>query len=197
MVTRPCQLCLFFIAFIFAASVSAFESPDYTVVEKDGKFEIRQYETYLVAEVVVTGSPESAGDQAFPFLAGYISGKNDQNEKISMTTPVNQVVGENNQVISFMMPTKWELSTLPKPENTAVRLKEMPARLVASLRYGGNWREDRFRNHEQKLRKILSDLPYKICSEPLWARYNPPFWPTMLRRNEVQFVVSEGACAPK
>ena len=195
MVTRTCQLFLLIAAFVCIPTAYAFESPSYEVIQKDGRFEIRQYETYLVAEIIVTGDAESAGDQAFPALAGYISGKNDQKEKISMTTPVNQVVGQSSQRVSFMMPTKWHLDTLPKPEDAEVTLKQMPARLVASLRYGGNWREDRFRDYEQRLRKILEDLPYKICSEPLWARYNPPFWPSMLRRNEVQFVISEGPCA--
>ena len=192
--SRPCQLLLTLGILFISQSAFAFESPSYEVLEKDGKFEIRRYETFHVATITVQSEAEAAGDRAFPALAGYISGDNSQDQKISMTTPVYQEVAEGSQVISFMMPTKWSLDTLPKPSDSGITLTDIPARLIASYRYSGNWKLDRFKKYEAQLRARLAESSYKTCSGPLWARYNPPFWPTFMRRNEVQFVVSATDC---
>lgn len=179
---------------LVAAGTHAFESPTYAVLYEDGAFELRQYESFLVAQVNVSSDPESAGDAAFPALAGYISGDNETNSKISMTTPVQQLVEDDKQVVAFMMPTKWQLDTLPAPDDDNIQISRVPARVIASYQYRGNWKEDRFWQFEKRLRKALNSTDYSICGGPMWARYNPPFWPSLLRRNEVQYVVSEGVC---
>jgi hypothetical protein len=179
---------------LLAVEAHAFESPSYAVLFEDGPFEVRRYESFLVAQVNVSSDAESAGNVAFPALAGYISGDNASNSKISMTTPVQQIVAGDTQVVAFMMPTKWQLDTLPAPDDGNVQLTRVPSRIIASYRYRGNWSEERFWQFERRLRNALSFTDYQVCSGPMWARYNPPFWPTMLRRNEVQFVVSQQDC---
>lgn len=182
------------LATLLAADVNAFESPSYAVLYEQGPFELRQYDSFLVARVDVTSDPESAGNAAFPALAGYISGDNETNTKISMTTPVQQLVADESQVVSFMMPKKWQLDTLPAPDDEGIQLTQVPPRIIASYRYRGNWTQERFWQFEKRLRKALATTDYQICGGPMWARYNPPFWPSMLRRNEVQYVVSQGPC---
>ena len=179
---------------LLATDAHAFESPTYAVLYEDGPFELRQYDAFLVAQVNVSGDPESAGNAAFPALAGYISGDNNTNTKISMTTPVQQLVAHDNQVVAFMMPAKWQIDTLPAPDDESVRITTVPPRIIASYRYRGNWTEKRFRQFEKRLLDAVSASDYRICGGPMWARYNPPFWPSMLRRNEVQYVVSKEAC---
>lgn len=179
---------------LLATDAHAFESPTYAVLYEDGPFELRQYDAFLVAQVNVSGDPENAGNAAFPALAGYISGDNNTNTKISMTTPVQQLVAHDNQVVAFMMPAKWQLDTLPAPDDESVQLTTVPPRIIASYRYRGNWTEKRFRQFEKRLLDAVSASDYRICGGPMWARYNPPFWPSMLRRNEVQYVVSKEAC---
>ena len=192
--SRPCRILLILSTLIISQNAGAFESPSYEVLKKEGKFEIRRYDSFLVATIAVQGQAESAGDAAFPALAGYISGDNSQDKKISMTTPVFQEVADSTQVVSFMMPVKWSLETLPAPIDPKVTLGNVSSRLIASYRYSGNWKVARFKQFEQKLRRALADTDYVICSGPMWARYNPPFWPTFMRRNEVQFVVSSNGC---
>ncbi len=190
---RPATLTAVIFALLGAAA-HAFESPTYAVLYEDGPFELRRYDPFLVAQLNVSGDPESAGNAAFPALAGYISGDNKSNTKISMTTPVQQLVAHDNQVVAFMMPAKWQIDTLPAPDDESVQLTQVPSRIIASYRYRGNWTEKRFRQFEKRLRNALSATDYRICGGPMWARYNPPFWPSMLRRNEVQYVVSQEAC---
>ncbi len=102
----------------------AIERAKYTVVEKEGNFELRQYEPYIVAETIVEGDFDEVGNEGFRRLFDYISGKNRkqqsismtapvsqeaESEKISMTAPVNQVrVGEKYR-ITFLMPTKYTI----------------------------------------------------------------------------------------
>ena len=54
----------------------AYEQPKYDVIEKYDKFELRQYAPYVVAETVVSGSFDEAGNKAFRILFQYISGDN-------------------------------------------------------------------------------------------------------------------------
>ena len=87
------KICLYFAYLMLLAlpmSSHATEEPDYTVLQTLNKIEIRQYAGYAVAEVVVPGPAEDAGNTAFPILAGYIFGKNKGERKLEMTAPVTQ-----------------------------------------------------------------------------------------------------------
>jgi len=172
----------------------AIEEPEYEVVDRLGKVEIRAYASFLVVSVSLKGDLESVGNAAFRPLVDYISGVNVSGEKLSMTAPVMQSVGVDEHVVSFMIPSKWQRETLPLPDQKDVFLDQIPQRRVAVLRYGGNWSAKRFNVHRDKLLEVLSDSAYQLCSQAIWARYNPPFWPSFMRRNEVQYVVAEDDC---
>ena len=179
----------------------AYESPNYEVTEKIGEVEIRQYAPYLVAETRVDGSLEDAGNQGFRILAKYIFGDNRGKQKIAMTAPVSQEKTGGVKIamtapvtqtpageqftIQFMMPSEHSLETLPEPNDSRIEIREMPGRRLAAIRYSGRWSE---KNYEENLKGLLETLSregYEPEGEPVWARYDPPFKPWFMRRNEI------------
>jgi len=185
----------------------ALEEPAYQVIEQDGPFELRDYAAYLVAETRVEAGFTEAGNIAFNRLFKYISGSNAAGQKIAMTAPVTQVKGEKiamtapvTQVaeggsyrVAFIVPSKYTRETVPKPLDPQVEIREVPAQLVAAWRYSGRWTEERYREQEQLLREQIAARGLVVAGPPVLARYNPPFMPWFMRRNEVLIPVERGA----
>jgi len=177
----------------------AIEKPSYRVVERREAFEIREYAPYLVAETVVGGSREEAGNAGFRILAGYIFGKNRGEKKIAMTAPVTQAEPakiamtapvaqagqEGRWTIQFMMPSAYTVESLPEPLDPAISFRTMPARRVAAHTYSGTWSASRYEEHLATLRTALAEAGLTAVGEPIWARYDPPFKPWFLRTNEI------------
>ena len=116
------------------------EQPSHIVLEREGKFEIRQYESILLSSVKIIGDQYSALRNGFKPLAGYIGAKEREGIKISMTAPVIQSSGnvENEWVVSFSMPSKYNKVSLPEPKNDQVYTEEMMQTTAAVLRFSGN-----------------------------------------------------------
>jgi len=179
----------------------AYESPTYRVVDRFGEIEIREYEPYLVAETTVDGGLEGAGNRGFRILAKYIFGDNQGKRKIAMTTPVSQEIAEGTKIsmtapvtqekagdeyrIQFMMPAEYSREELPEPNDPRIAIREIPARRFAAVRYSGTWSKRNYQEHLEKLLATLNAEGYEALGEPVWARYNPPFMPWFLRRNEI------------
>lgn len=181
-------------------NVMATEEAKYAVLEKDGQFELRQYEPCIVAETLVEGDFDDVGNAGFRRLFRYISGDNQtkktismtapvaqemRSEKISMTAPVTQEKKGNYWSIAFVMPAEYTMDTLPIPTDARVTLRSIPARLVAAMTYSGTWSESRYEEHKAMLDRMMSKRKLKTAGEYIYARYNPPFTPWFLRRNEV------------
>ena len=188
-----------------AGNVMAVEEAKYSVLRQDDAFELREYESHVLAETIVDAEFESAGSEAFGRLFKYISGNNEQQQKVAMTSPVGQAsasqkiamtapVGQQKHggkwVVSFMMPASFTLETTPVPTDTKVSIREVPARLVAAIRYSGFWSEKSYRRHLARLQDWMARNRLTPVDEPIWARYNPPFMPWFLRRNEVLIPVA-------
>jgi hypothetical protein len=186
----------------------AIEEATYKVVKKDNKFEIRDYAPHILAETVVEGNFEEAGNKAFNVLFGYISGDNRSREKLAMTAPVSQEPkGEKIKMtvpmgqrrvqeswaVSFMMPASYTLETLPEPEDPKVTLRQVSARRMAAVRYSGFWSEKNYLRYKLALESWIHEKSLTIVGDPIWARYNSPFTPWFLRRNEVLIPVDAGA----
>ena len=92
-----------------------------------------------------------------------------------------------------MMPSEYTMKTLPKPIDERIVLKEVPGRLMASLRYSGTWSRKRYEEKRATLMALLEDRGLKPVGEPIYARYDPPFMPWFLRRNEVLVAVEDVA----
>ncbi len=185
---------------IGAADAMAIEEAKFNVVKKDGRFEVRDYEPHILAETVVKGDIEQAGSKAFRKLFRYISGDNSSREKVEMTAPVSQEPGgekiemtapvgqqgaQGQWTVSFMMPASYTLETLPEPDDPNISLRLVPALRMAAVRYSGFWSEKKYLQHKNKLEAWIDEEGLTIVGDPVWARYNPPFTPWFLRRNEI------------
>lgn len=173
------------------------ESPKYRVVQKLGDVEIREYEPHLVAETEVDGSLEEAGNRGFRILAKYIFGANQAQSKVEMTAPVSQEKTGERFTIQFMMPSEYTKDTIPTPDDSTIRIREVPARRVAAIRYSGTWSKKNYDHHLRKLRGTLRQHGYQAVGEPVWARYDPPFKPWFLRRNEILTAFERSASASR
>jgi hypothetical protein len=178
----------------------AIEEPKYTVVRQYDDFEIRDYPPYLVAEVVVPGPADAAGNQGFQILAGYIFGKNKGARKIAMTAPVTQApvpvkiemtapvtqaTVEGGYVVQFTMPAGFTLDTLPEPLDPSVKLKEVAGGRFAVIRYSGTWSERNYTEHLEQLQRGVASAGLRTTGSPIYSRYNAPFVPWFMRRNEI------------
>ena len=163
----------------------AIEEPKYEVLADTPVYEIRRYEPYVVAEVDVRG--ESADSQGFRTLAGYIFGDNQGSEKMAMTAPVESREADAKDAITygFVMEDKYTLETLPSPNNESIRIREKPARIVAVRRFSGRWTEKNMARHEQELLESLATDGIETTGAVELARYNGPFTPWFMRRNEL------------
>jgi SOUL heme-binding protein len=185
---------------LFGRDAQAIEETKFNVIESEGDFELRQYPPHIVAETLVEGDFSKVGNEAFRRLAGYINGQNRRKQtipmtapvsqeadsvKIPMTAPVNQERAGEKWRITFLMPAQYILETLPEPLDSRVELRKVPELLMAALKYSGTWSKSRYEEKKKQLMGQIEKRGLKQIGEPLFARYNPPFTPWFLRRNEV------------
>lgn len=195
------------ILIIGAMNAMATEEASYKVLKTSGKFEIREYAPHILAETIVDGNLEEAGSKAFRRLFRYISGANRSRAKVAMTAPVSQEkAGEKIQMtapvgqqraqdkwaVSFTMPTSYTLETLPAPDDPQITLRLVPARRMAAVRYSGLWSEKNYLQNRSELESWIRERGLTVTGDPVWARYNPPFTPWFLRRNEILIPVAAG-----
>jgi len=190
-----------------AADTMAIEEAAYKVLTTSGKFEIREYAPQILAEMLVESDLEEAGNKAFRTLFRYISGANRTRSKVSMTAPVSQEqagekitmtapVGQQRArdkwAVSFTMPASYTLETLPVPDDPQITLRQVPARRMAAVRYSGFWSEKNYLQNMSDLEAWMRERGLAAAGDPVWARYNPPFTPWFLRRNEILIPLGAG-----
>lgn len=195
-----CMAVLSSFMIIGASNAMAIEEAKYEVIKQEEAFEIRDYASHVVAETVVEGSMEGAGNKAFKLLFRYISGANQsqqkvamtapvsqqaKGEKIAMTAPVGQQLAEEGWVVSFMMPGSYTRETLPEPSDPKVTLRHIPAQRMAAVRYSGVWSEKSYLQHKSELEAWIFKNSLIVVGDPHWARYDPPFTLWFMRRNEI------------
>ena len=182
----------------------ATEEPDYHVVRELAGAEIRQYAPYVVAQVLVDGPAESAGNQAFPILTGYIFGKNKGERKFAMTAPVTQTAvpvkmemtapvlqeaAAGGFMVQFVLPKGVTLESAPEPLDARVQLRQVTGQRVAVLRYSGTWSQSNYDQHLAQLQAALQLAQITWTGQPVLSRYDAPFTPWFLRRNEIWLTV--------
>ena len=188
-----------------SGELMAIEEAEYSVIEQAGDIELRDYSSSIVAETLVKDDFEDAGNRAFRPLFKYISGDNEtkdeiamtspvsqqkSSEKIAMTAPVSQQAAADGWVVSFMMPASYTMSTIPRPTDPEVRIREVPAFRAAVIRFSGRWTEKNYREHLEELQTWIGQKQLTVAGDPVWARYDPPFKPWFMRRNEILIPVS-------
>jgi hypothetical protein len=178
----------------------ATEEPDYQVVQKLEDIEVRAYAAYTVAEVVVAGPAAEAGSLAFPILAGYIFGKNKGERKfamtapvtqaaepvrLEMTAPVTQTAAAGGFRVQFVLPKGVTSANAPEPLDARVTLRDLAPQRVAVIRYSGFWSDANYKQHLEQLQSALRAAGLAWAGEAVYSRYNAPFIPWFLRRNEI------------
>ncbi|MHC4371405.1 MAG: SOUL family heme-binding protein, partial [Planctomycetota bacterium] len=106
-----------------------------------------------------------------------------------MTAPVNQEKSDGEYSVTFLMPSKYTMETLPEPLDPRVRLREIPARKIAAIRYSGSWSKKKYESKRALLLEFIEKKGLRITGEDIFARYDPPFQIWFLKRNEVLFPV--------
>lgn len=183
----------------------AIEEPKYDLILQDQNFEVRDYVSVLVAEVIVGGDRSSASGAGFQLLANYIFGGNQGQDdiamtapvtqsalpgtKIAMTAPVNMAAQSDEWTVQFTMPSQFTLETLPTPNNDRVQIKALPAARMAVLRFSGMINEDVVENYLRQLRLIMTERGLEAAGEYSLARYDPPWKPWFMRRNEIMIPI--------
>lgn len=191
---------------VFPLVAMAAEEPKFVVITHDGDFELRQYAPMVVAETFVEGNQDDASSRGFRAIAGYIFGDNQRAnkgaEKIAMTAPVTVEKQEPSQKIAmtapvtleqqgsrwrvhFVMPSQYALADLPRPNNAAVTLREIPARRVAVLRFSGFVGEEKVAVKTAELRDWIIARGWVADGAAQLARYDPPWALPFMRRNEI------------
>jgi hypothetical protein len=171
-------------AVIFAVTAMAIETPDYKVLEQEGKFEVRDYPAMTVARTTM-------GDGDFMRLFRYISGGNEAEQKISMTAPVLvQHQGEDSGM-SFVVPREVAAAKVPAPKGSEVSVDEMPAAKFAAFTYSGRRTDSNEADALAKLRAWMEKKSLHAEGEPVFAYYDPPWTLPFMRRNEVMLRVAQ------
>jgi len=187
------------------------EEPKYEVISRYGEMEIRAYEPRILAETVVEGSFENAPKEGFRRIAKFIFGDNKAGDKVAMTAPVEvipksdeqeseeiamtapvtqQISAAGSWTITFTMPANYTLETLPKPLDSKVTVRQLAPMQYAVLQFGGFNTRSNVDDAISRLRQLASSQGIGLSGEPVYARYNPPWTPWFLRRNEILIEVA-------
>jgi hypothetical protein len=187
---------------LIGAPAMAVEEPSFHTVLSDGAFEVRDYPAQVVAEVTVSGDQNTAASRGFRLLAAYIFGANHNRlsipmtapvalepagEKIPMTAPVSQTRAGGGQtwVVRFTMPHAFALSSLPRPNDPQVQLRELPPSRQAVLKFSGWALEGAVKARTAELLADAAGRRLKIIGPVTLAQYDPPWTLWFMRRNEL------------
>ena len=197
----------------------ATEEPKYKVVLRDGEMEIRQYDAFIIAEVVVDGDMDEASSKGFRQIADFIFGNNlapganasskiamtapvamtpeAKSEKIAMTAPVTMSpqadsadMTANRWRVHFVMPSQYSMSSIPKPRNPEVTLREVPAKLFVVISFSGFTTVAKIQQKTDAALAWVKAGKYTAVGAPQLARYDPPWTLPMWRRNEVMVEIT-------
>ena len=172
------------LSLIAISNVMAADEVKYTMVSKSELYEVRKYSDRLVIETKT--SDQSSG---FRKLFKYISGDNKVKKEIKMTTPVTQTEKNGNMTMQFYIPTEFDESNVPDPNNSEVKVLNIKGGYYAVIIYSGRASDNNYVKHKNILEDQLKKDKISIISKPIRATYNSPFTLPMLRRNEVMFKI--------
>ena len=182
------------------------EQQPYELVHRYPHFELRRYPTYVLAEVQVHAAFDKAANEAFPYLFNYISGSNQAHRKLSMTAPVIQEdpssedmvmtapvlqsgpltgVEVGDYVVAFVLPAGVSADSAPVPDESKIKIREVPGSLAAVARFSGSGSAAVFQSHLVALLEALQVAGLTPVGSARFARFDPPFKPWFLRHNEV------------
>jgi hypothetical protein len=178
------------------------EALKYKVLQKNKKFEIRQYQEYITASVEIASDFTQSSASGFGILSDYILGYNwsqkrvsidgpargqkVSGEKIGMTNPVlSAPAGPGGYIISFIMPSRFTREILPEPFDKRIKIREVAPCKAAVLKFNGNLDEQLIEQQTLELQSWLTHNALAYKSGFSFAQYNSPGIPARFRRNEI------------
>jgi hypothetical protein len=169
------------------------ETIPYEITGKSGEIEFRKYPSIVLATV-----DSDENDAGFNLLFAFITGSNLTQNKISMTSPVitsrriemTAPVVSDATSMSFVMPPGLSRDDIPDPLDSRVRITTLPSREVAVIRFKGYARQNEVIAAEERLMDGLKKATIEPVGGPFLMRYNPPWTPGFLRRNEVAVAIT-------
>lgn len=180
-----------FVAFqsFMSISNSNIEKQKYRVVKAEKGFELRYYPPATFATVKSSAkSYRELSGSGFRTIAGYIFGGNESSTKIAMTSPVHMDINEKGSSMSFVMPSKYDVESLPKPNDAKVEIHETPGEYAAAIEFGGFANDASIRKHADLLKQLLDEKGVKTIGNFRYLGYNPPYQ-IIARKNEIVVAV--------
>jgi hypothetical protein len=176
---------IYFVILLSMASSESIKEPQYNLIKKDGKIEIREYSNYVVAKTSLNKGDTKENNSMFRTLAGYIFGGNSKKQSISMTAPViTQNNNDDYNMIFFMLDAK-NPEELPIPNNQNVILEKMDIGKTISITFGMWATDDRVARYKPILDKYINDNKIEVLSALMVAQYNSPWAIPPFRKNEL------------
>ena len=163
---------------------SSYESAAYSLLESDGSFEIREYPDLML---VTTPMKSQGSDGSFGRLFGYISGGNDNDVKVAMTTPVfmEPEGRDTDGQMGFVVPRKISSAHIPKPTDETVQIQKRAGGRFAVIRFPGRMNQESKMKNEEELRQWIETKGLSGNDAVEFAGYDPPWTPSSFRRNEI------------
>ena len=166
-------------------STNNIEKQTYRVVKKEADFEIRFYPSATFATIKSkANSYRELSGSGFRRIAGYIFGGNESSTKIAMTSPVHMDITEEGSSMSFVMPSKYNVNNLPKPNDSKVEIHESKSEYAAAIEFGGYVNDATLKKYTEQLQKSLEKNQIRPIGHYRYLGYNPPYQ-LINRRNEV------------
>jgi hypothetical protein len=161
------------------------EEVGYRVLSELGKnIEVREY-----GELTLVSTSSNNIDDSFSVLTSYISGNNAEKKKIEMISPV--IIFEDKNVVnmSFILPQMYDTDDVPAPVDSKISVQVVPSRKVAVIRFSGYAKGEIVETKRSALNLQLSDNGIVTMGDFFLMRYDPPWVPPALMRNEVAIEV--------
>jgi effector-binding domain-containing protein len=168
----------------FMEKIDNVETQQYALLAKDGPIEIRTYGKSLIAKTAIKGNYKEASNRGFQKLAGYIFGGNEKQKQIAMTSPVWMSGDSKEGEMHFMMPSGYDSSDLPTPQDKSVMIDNFEGGKFASITFSGYANDEKINKYKNKLTSWLNENKYDSSGKVFYAGYDAPF-KVYSRRNEV------------
>ena len=181
---HPVAIVIAIVIAVESTDVAATEEPRFELIDRwpDKNIELREYE----ARILAVTRMDTAEDDGFSTLAGYIFGGNTAERKIAMTAPVQtSMAGSDVQEMAFVMPSQLAESDLPEPNDPAIDLRPMSGYAAAVIVFSGRASTSTAETHWKLLREFLEESNLEATGPPTLNQYNPPWTLPFLRRNEI------------
>lgn len=175
---------IFFQVYIMS-SIRKTETQAYEVVHKEGIIEIRHYPAATLARIHSNATNYSdLGKSGFGKLARYIFGGNNEKKQIAMTAPVHMEIGDSQSTMSFVLPSIYNTTNLPKPNDSDIAIVTAEPEYVAAIQFAGYATTESIATNRNLLEAALKQKGISYNGHFRLLGYNPPYQ-LFSRRNEL------------